>query len=56
MRAILNALGQTPGRKSMIIFSDDTPLREEERFMRGGSVLQGDADARQEDAHSWRRG
>jgi len=54
MRAILNALGQTPGRKSMIIFSDDTPLREEERFMRGGSVLQGDADARQEDAHSWR--
>lgn len=54
MRAILTALGQVPGRKTMIIFSDDTPLREEERFMRGGSVLQGDEDARQEDAHSWR--
>jgi VWFA-related protein len=53
MRAIVRALGQNPGRKSMVIFSDDTPLRDEEKFMRGGSVLQGDADSRKEDAHTY---
>ena len=53
MRAVVRAMGQVPGRKSMIIFSDDTPLHEDERFMRGGSVLQGDEDARPEDAHSY---
>ena len=53
LRGIVAALGQVPGRKSMVIFSDDTPLREDERFMRGGSVLDGDADARAEDAHTY---
>ena len=52
LRAIVTALGQVPGRKSMIIFSDDTPLRENERFNRGsGSVLS--PDSRSEDAHSY---
>lgn len=40
LRAIVTALGQVPGRKSMIILSDDMPLREDEKFSRGGSVLQ----------------
>ena len=40
LRAVVTALGQVPGRKSMIIFSDDMPLRENERIVRGGSVLQ----------------
>ena len=53
LRAIVNAMGQAPGRKSMIILSDDTPLREDERFMRGGSVLQAAEDARPEDAHTY---
>jgi len=50
LRAIVTALGQVPGRKSMIIFSDDTPLREEEKLIRGGSVLQAD-DPKTEEAH-----
>ena len=54
LRTIVTAMGQIPGRKSMIIFSNDMPLREEERFMRGGSVLQGAEDARAEDAHTYR--
>jgi VWFA-related protein len=53
MRAVVAALGQLPGRKSMIVFSNDMPLREDEKFMRGGSVLQGDADSRSEDAYSY---
>lgn len=39
LRAILTALGQVPGRKSMIILSEDMPLREDEKVVRGGSVL-----------------
>lgn len=54
LRSIVTALGQIPGRKSMIVFSNDMPLREEERFMRGGSVLQGAEDARAEDARTFR--
>jgi VWFA-related protein len=42
LRVIVAALGHVPGRKSMIIFSDDTPLREDEKLARGSSsVLQG---------------
>ena len=51
LRSVVTALDQVPGRKSMIIFSDDMPLREEERFTRGGSVLQ--PDPRQDDAHNY---
>src|SRR5688572_2716615 len=52
LRAILAALAQVPGRKSMIIFSDDMPLRENEKIVRGGSVLQVD-DSKSEEAHSY---
>ncbi len=52
LRAIVTALGQVPGRKSMIIFSDDMPLRENEKIVRGGSVLQAD-DAKTEEAYSY---
>lgn len=42
IRAIVTALGPVAGRKSMIIFSEDTPLREAEKISRGSSsVLQG---------------
>ena len=52
LRATVIALGHVPGRKSMILFSDDTPLREDEKFNRGsGSVL--NPDPRQEDARSY---
>ena len=53
LRAIVSALGQTPGRKSMIIFSDDMPLRQSERLVRGGSVLQVD-DSKSEEARNYR--
>src|SRR5687768_4089793 len=52
LRAILTALARVPGRKSMIIFSDDMPLRENEKIVRGGSVLQVD-DSKSEEAHSY---
>ncbi|HXQ70959.1 MAG TPA: VWA domain-containing protein [Pyrinomonadaceae bacterium] len=52
LRAIVKALGQVPGRKSMIIFSDDMPLREDEKIVRGGSVLQVD-DAKGDEAQSY---
>lgn len=52
LRAIVTALGQVPGRKSMIILSDDTPLRENERLVRGGSVLQAN-DAKTDEAHTY---
>lgn len=52
LRAIVTALGQVPGRKSMIIFSDDTPLREDEKLARGSSsVLQGN-DSTMKDSHN----
>jgi VWFA-related protein len=51
LRAIVTALGQVPGRKSMIIFSDDTPLREDEKLARGSSsVLQ--ANSTLKDSHN----
>ena len=52
LRAIVTALGQVPGRKSMIVFSDDMPLREEEKIVRGGSVLQVD-DAKGDEAQNF---
>ena len=54
IRAIVTALGQVPGRKSMILFSDDTPLREDERLARGsGSVLQADGDSTSDDSDNY---
>jgi VWFA-related protein len=50
--AVVTALGRFPGRKSMIVFSDDMPLRENERIVRGGSVLQVD-DAKTEEAATY---
>ena len=53
LRAIVTALGQAPGRKSMIIFSADTPLREDEKLARGSSsVLQGN-DSTKDDSNSY---
>jgi len=52
LRTIVSALGRVPGRKSMIVFSNDMPLREEEKIVRGGSVLQVD-DSKMEEAHSY---
>jgi VWFA-related protein len=52
LRLIVAALGQAPGRKSMIVFSDDMPLREDEKIVRGGSVLQAD-DAKGDEANSY---
>lgn len=52
LRAIVTALGQVPGRKSMIVLSDDMPLREDEKLVRGGSVLQAD-DSKTEEAHGY---
>ena len=52
-RASVTALGQVPGRKSMIIFSNDMPLREEEILARGSrSVLQG-SDSTQESPQNY---
>ena len=52
LRSIVTALGQIPGRKSMIIFSNDMPLRESEKIVRGGSVLEAD-DAKTKEAESY---
>jgi len=52
LRAIVTSLGQATGRKSMIIFSEDMPLRESERLIRGGSVLQG-GDSKTKEARSY---
>lgn len=52
LRAIVAALGRVPGRKSMIIFSDDMPLRENEKIVRGGSVLQVD-DSKSDEAENY---
>jgi VWFA-related protein len=56
LRAILNALGQVPGRKSMIIFSDDTPLREEEKLAKGSSsvITAGPDDSTSDDSRNYR--
>ncbi len=52
IRAIVAALGQDPGRKSMIIFSNDTPLREDEKLARGSSsvVTAGPDDSTSDDS------
>jgi VWFA-related protein len=39
IRTIVTALGQMPGRKSMVVFSNDTPLRENEELARGSSSV-----------------
>ncbi len=51
IRAIVRALREIPGRKSMIIFSDDTPLRENEKLTNSTSVLA--PDSKSEEAHSY---
>ena len=44
IRAILEAMGKTPGRKSMILMTDDIPIRDYENFERpNGSVTQANA-------------
>ena len=55
IRAIVAALGQVPGRKSMIIFSNDTPLREEEKLARGSSsvVTAGPDDSTSDDSRNY---
>lgn len=41
-RAIVTSLGHVPGRKSMVVFSNDMPLRDDPKFARGTSnVMQG---------------
>ncbi|HEX2270999.1 MAG TPA: VWA domain-containing protein [Pyrinomonadaceae bacterium] len=54
LRAIVRALGQIPGRKSMVIFSDDMPLREDEKISRGDSVLQPTSESEEALSHSGR--
>ena len=51
MRVILSALGRVPGRKSMIIFSDDMPLREQEKLVRSDTVL--NPDSKSDEAKSY---
>ncbi len=56
IRAIVTELGHVLGRKSMIIFSDDTPLREADAPARGSSsVLQGgDSTSKNSENHNAR--
>jgi VWFA-related protein len=56
LRAIVTALGQVPGRKSMIIFSDDTPLREDETLARGSSSVLQAGDSTMKDSHNYNSG
>lgn len=54
IRTIVAALDQVPGRKSMVIFSDDTPLRENERVARGSSsVLQASGDSTSKNSETY---
>ena len=55
LRAVVTALGQVPGRKSMIVFSNDTPLREEEKLARGSSsvVTAGPDDSTADDSRNY---
>lgn len=55
IRAIVTALGQLPGRKSMIVFSNDTPLREEEKLARGSSsvLTAGPDDSTSDDSRNY---
>jgi VWFA-related protein len=56
LRAVVAALGQIPGRKSMIIFSNDMPLREEEKLLYGSSsvVTAGPEDSTADDSNNFR--
>ncbi len=55
IRAVVNALGQVPGRKSMIIFSNDTPLREDEKLAYGSSsvITAGPGDSTSDDSRNY---
>ncbi len=55
IRAIVTALGQVPGRKSMIIFSNDTPLRDEEKLLYGSSsvITAGPEDSTKDDSRNY---
>jgi VWFA-related protein len=55
LRAVVTALGQVPGRKSMIVFSNDTPLREEEKLARGSSsvITAGPDDSTSDDSRNY---
>lgn len=56
LRAVVSALGQVPGRKSMIVFSNDVPLREEEKLLYGSSsvVTAGPDDSTADDSNNYR--
>ena len=55
IRAVVTALGQVPGRKSMIIFSNDTPLREDEKLAYGSSsvITAGPDDSTSDDSRNY---
>ena len=55
IRAIVNALGHVPGRKSMVIFSNDTPLRDEEKLLYGSSsvITAGPEDSTKDDSRNY---
>ena len=55
IRAIVAALGQVPGRKSMIVFSNDTPLREDEKLAYGSSsvLTAGPNDSTSDDSRNY---
>jgi VWFA-related protein len=55
IRAIVAALGQVPGRKSMVIFSNDTPLREDEKLAYGSSsvITAGPDDSTSDDSRNY---
>jgi VWFA-related protein len=55
IRAIVTALAQVPGRKSMVIFSNDTPLREDEKLNYGSSsvITAGPGDSTSDDSRNY---
>ena len=54
IRAVVTSLGQFVGRKSLIIFSNDTPLREDEKLARGSSsVLTAASDSTSDDSRNY---
>ena len=55
IRTIVTALGHVAGRKTMVIFSDDTPLRENEILAKGSSsVLTAAGGSTSEDSRNYR--
>jgi VWFA-related protein len=54
LRAIITAMGQVPGRKSMIVMSNDMPLRGDETFVRSDSVMAPVSEAEEALSHTAR--